>query len=984
MKLKTKMMSAFICVGVIPLLVLAAIALWRSSGALEDQAFGRLETVREIKQSAIEDFFVARRSDMQVLVETAGTLRRESFNKLTAVREIKRSAIERYFESIENQIVTFSEDQMVVDAMREFGGEFEKFREENSITSDELEDMRRELKTYYTEDFASEYKNQNGKLPNVEQYFNMLDDDSIAYQYYHIETNPNPLGSKHLMDRADDASKYSELHSRVHPIIRNYLELFGYYDIFLVDPDTGDIVYSVFKELDYSTSLIDGPYADTNFGEAFRKANAMTEPGGIVLVDYKRYPPSYEAPASFIASPIFDGDKKIGVAMFQMPIARLNAIMGERAGLGETGETYLVGPDYLMRSDSYLDTVRIANEGGEAMYSVGASFAGNHKAKTEAVDRALKGETGADVIIDYNGNPVLSAFTPVKVGGTTWALLAEIDVAEAFSPAEDLAKKESYFFAKYKEMYGYYDLFLINPNGYIFYTVEEEPDFQTNILTGTYADSGLGRLVERVKSSGKYAMEDFAPYAPSNGDPAAFIGQPVLNEKGETELIVALQLSLGAINEVMKHNEGMMDSEETYLVGQDYLMRSDSYLDTLRVKKEGGEPMFSVEASFAQGNKVVTDATKAVLERGESGHEIVIDYNGNPVLSAYAPINIPNGPTWALLAEVDEVEAFAAVRQIKWFVFITALLTLVAVVAVALVVTRSISLPLNRAISALDVGAHEISEASARIAQSSQELAEGSTEQAGSLEQTTTGLNELDGQATGNAKRAKEANDKMNELDKMMRETREGVEDMVSAMDGIKDSSGQISGIIKTIEEIAFQTNLLALNAAVEAARAGEHGKGFAVVAEEVRNLAQRSAEAARNTASLIETSVEQANRGAKSVERAAHGVEQITESMGIVSESVRLTTNASKEQSEGVGYINHAVKEMNSVTQRVASSSEQTASASEELAAQAKQVLSIVWDLSELVQGESRNGNGNGSHAPMQVEHESKGLKSLGHDKSQ
>jgi methyl-accepting chemotaxis protein len=447
-KLKTKMMSAFICVGVIPLLVLAAIALWRASGALEEQAYGRLETVREIKQDTIEDFFDARHSDMQVLVETAGTLRRESLNKLTAVRQIKKSAIERYFESIENQIVTFSENQMVVDAMEEFTREFPKFREENAIDSDTLEGMREELKTYYDEDFSGEYKNQNGKLPNVDQYFNMLDDDSIAFQYHHIEINPNPLGSKHLMDRADDASRYSQVHAKVHPIIRNYLELFGYYDIFLVDPESGDIVYSVFKELDYSTSLIDGPYADTNFGEAFRKANAMTEPGGIVLVDYKRYPPSYEAPASFIASPIFDGDKKVGVAMFQMPIARLNAIMGERAGLGETGETYLVGPDYLMRSDSYLDTVRVDNEGGEAMYSVGASFSGNHQAKTEAVDRALEGETGADVIIDYNGNPVLSAFAPVKVGGTTWALLAEIDVVEAFSPAQDLAKKESYFFAK--------------------------------------------------------------------------------------------------------------------------------------------------------------------------------------------------------------------------------------------------------------------------------------------------------------------------------------------------------------------------------------------------------------------------------------------------------------------------------------------------------------------------------------------------------
>jgi methyl-accepting chemotaxis protein len=109
--------------------------------------------------------------------------------------------------------------------------------------------------------------------------------------------------------------------------------------IFLVDPETGDVVYSVFKELDYATSLQDGPYADTNFGEAFRLAKAAGEKEAVVLVDYARYAPSYEAPASFIASQIFDGEKMVGIAMFQMPIDRLNAIMGERAGLGETGET---------------------------------------------------------------------------------------------------------------------------------------------------------------------------------------------------------------------------------------------------------------------------------------------------------------------------------------------------------------------------------------------------------------------------------------------------------------------------------------------------------------------------------------------------------------------------------------------------------------------------------------------------------------------
>ncbi len=385
-KLGVKFLAAFLTVGIIPLAIIGIISYINASSALEKQAFAQLQSLRDIK----------------------------------------RNQIERYFQTINDQILTFSQDQMIVDVMRVFGEYFRIFRDEIHLSSNDLESIKRELYTYYAGEFSTEYRDQNnGQSPNADQYFAQLDDDSIALQYYYIRTNTHPLGSKHLLDRADDNSRYSELHGKVHPIIRTYLEKFGYYDIFLVDPDTGDIVYSVFKELDFSTSLINGPYAQTNFGEAFRRANAEANRDAVVLVDYANYTPSYEAPASFIASPIFDGDKKIGVAMFQMPIDRLNAIMGERAGLGETGETYLVGPDKLMRSDSYRDPEN---------HSVIASFRHPEKGKVETKSSiaALSGKTAAEIVVNYHGNPVLSSYTPVKIGNLIWSLLAEIDETEAF------------------------------------------------------------------------------------------------------------------------------------------------------------------------------------------------------------------------------------------------------------------------------------------------------------------------------------------------------------------------------------------------------------------------------------------------------------------------------------------------------------------------------------------------------------------------
>jgi methyl-accepting chemotaxis protein len=291
-------------------------------------------------------------------------------------------------------------------------------------------------------------------------------------------------------------------------------------------------------------------------------------------------------------------------------------------------------------------------------------------------------------------------------------------------------------------------------------------------------------------------------------------------------------------------------------------------------------------------------------------------------------------------------------------------------IILAIFITKSITGPLNRAIEALSSGADQVATASGQISSSSQQLAEGSTEQASSLEESSSALEELAGQSRNNAESAKEVNSLMAETQKDVKSTGDAMQQMVVTMSGIKDSSGKISGIIKTIEEIAFQTNLLALNAAVEAARAGEHGKGFAVVAEEVRNLAQRSAVAAKDTAALIEANVSQANKGAEVVEKAADGVRKVSESSQKVAENVARIATASNEQSEGINQINNAVAQMDKVTQQVASNAEESASASEELSAQALQMQNIVGDLIGLVGGAGGRSNGNGGSQPrMRVE---------------
>jgi methyl-accepting chemotaxis protein len=360
-------------------------------------------------------------------------LSKQSYGQLESIREIKAEAIKRYFVTIKDQLLNLAEMRETVAAMDAFRRTFSTMAGRDGFSSaDDIEKIKGELAEYYTGEFLPEYKNRNdGRSVNADSLLNGLSDAAIAAQYMYIQKNEHALGEKHLLNKADGRASYHRMHERYHAGFRSFLESFGFYDIFLVEPENGVIVYSVFKELDYATSLINGPYANTNFADAFREATKLKQ-GEYILKDFSTYRPSYDSPASFIATPLYNGEKLRGVLVFQMPLETINAIMGQRNGMGESGESYLVGSDLLMRSDSYLDPVN---------HTVIASFQNPEagSVKTEATERAFKGESGTDIIIDYNGNPVLSAFTTIDIGSDIkWAVVAEIDESEAYAGVNKL------------------------------------------------------------------------------------------------------------------------------------------------------------------------------------------------------------------------------------------------------------------------------------------------------------------------------------------------------------------------------------------------------------------------------------------------------------------------------------------------------------------------------------------------------------------
>ena len=294
-----------------------------------------------------------------------------------------------------------------------------------------------------------------------------------------------------------------------------------------------------------------------------------------------------------------------------------------------------------------------------------------------------------------------------------------------------------------------------------------------------------------------------------------------------------------------------------------------------------------------------------------------------------------------------------------------AIVTILLGSMLALVITRGITKPVNRIIQGLTSGSEQVSAASGQVSSSSQSLAQGATEQAAAVEETTSSIEEMSSMTKQNAGNAVEAKNLSAGARDGAEKGAEAMGRMSKAIEDIKKSSDETSKIIKTIDEIAFQTNLLALNAAVEAARAGDAGKGFAVVAEEVRNLAKRSAEAAKNTSDMIAESVKNADNGVEISQEVTQQFTEITGGIGKVNDLIAEIAAASSEQSQGIEQVSTAIGQIDQVTQSSAATAEESASASEELSAQAEELKFMVDSLRALVEGASASANRTSGHVP-------------------
>ncbi|QNI33991.1 HAMP domain-containing protein [Alloacidobacterium dinghuense] len=385
-------------------------------------------------------------------IKYLSALKNDVMNQLTGVTRSKAFQIQAYYRTIHNHTETLSDDRMFIEAMREFRAAYRKM-DDAPIPADALNAVREDYQNHFYPDM------QRLKMarPRVEDYLPFTP-AALELQYLYIAKNPNPAGRRDQLADAGDNSDYSRVHEKYHATFQSLINKFGYYDLYLIDYDTGRIVYEVSKDRDFATSLKDGPYRDSNLAKVFKLCTETNNVDDVFLTDFEPYEASMGEPTQYIASPIWDGQEHVGVLALQLSTAAIDEVMtGNRGwvrdGLGTTGESVIIGDDYLLRTnarqylenpDGFLARLKANGVSEEKLDRIRTykTTILQILAKFPSVTAALDGKEGT--VIERNargqGTASLVSYMPLHIEGLHWAIAARMYLEEALKPVSEMRR----------------------------------------------------------------------------------------------------------------------------------------------------------------------------------------------------------------------------------------------------------------------------------------------------------------------------------------------------------------------------------------------------------------------------------------------------------------------------------------------------------------------------------------------------------------
>lgn len=372
-------------------------------------------------------------------------LTRAAYERLTAVRELKAQQIEDYFSQVENELRFIATDTSLRENLQQLRRGIVYLQISEELVTPEYQG---DLTQFYLEDFRGRYEAETGTRADDAVIDSLLPNDPLG-----IFLQNRYMISPQQVNQFQFDTQYGSAFSTLERTLTEFQDRFGYYDVFLIEPNDGRIVFSVEREIDFGTSVFDGPHSNTSFARAVTTA-MVANPNDVIFADFEPYIPSYNAPAAFAALPIYEGPTIIGVLAVQLPLSGINAIMTSNeawgdVGLGESGEAYLVGRDMLLRNQSRFliedreEYLKLIGEVGLSSSIIDQiertnSSVGLQEVDTVGTRAALSGNTGTEIFPDYRDVEVLSSYRPLELSGLDWVIMSEIDREEALRDADQL------------------------------------------------------------------------------------------------------------------------------------------------------------------------------------------------------------------------------------------------------------------------------------------------------------------------------------------------------------------------------------------------------------------------------------------------------------------------------------------------------------------------------------------------------------------